>query len=947
MDELDVLARDFGLRPGGKSVPMRSDGGERRSASSPFLDDREGPVFNDVFGGPPKYTNSNTNNKASTMMNDFDYNSIFKSGNDSKNNNSKTSSLPVYDKPVYDDDIFDGMPGGLKSKSVSSSTARFDDDAFASVASQPKKNHNTDQFDDLLGNFGKNEKVTEVKSSKSSNSRGFDDLLAGFGSGNPASTNRPFTESNQPSKLSGNSNRTSSTMDDPFGVLDTSSAPSPGVFSDPLEGITMPGKSGNAKVDSSSAWGSSAFDELDPLNSFGRSVPPFSPERNKKRNNESPTRDRSGKGERQTSTVRENIESSFRNSESHPQKTIHGDSFPGSLFDAPATDSQKSFSQEAAPSPYPQYASVNRDENSSQVDMAPRSEEQVQASEDIWITVSEVPLVTQPTSAPPPSRPPPIPRQTSKSGTGFFASHPWRGDDYSSAPSYSEYSQSPKTARAASKSSPVSQLDEFEEFAMGRAQNTVDGTASSLSGEEMNANSVAAASAAAMKEAMDRAEAKFRRAKEVREREYAKAARTNVQLDKDEQDFHEMQDREFKEDPERLERERRQRVKEEEEREQRRLEREREKAREIERERHRQAVDRATREARERAAAEARERAAADARTKAERAVVEKAAAEARERAERAAVQRAQAEARERAAAEARERANAEAREREVREKAAAAKAEAEARRRAERAAVERAAAEARERAAAEARERAAAAASRVNQQKNDNDLESFFSMGRASSAPRPRASPPDTTFDMQFQNKGGSEGAKATSSFGGATSNMRKASSTANIVDDLSSIFGAAPSSGEFQEVEGESEDRRRARLERHQRTQERAAKALAEKNQRDLQVQRDQEERHRIAETLDTEIKRWAAGKEGNLRALLSTLQYVLWPECGWQPVSLTDLITGASVKKVYRKATLCIHPDKVQQKGATLQQKYIAEKVFDLLKEAWNKFNSEELF
>lgn len=59
------------------------------------------------------------------------------------------------------------------------------------------------------------------------------------------------------------------------------------------------------------------------------------------------------------------------------------------------------------------------------------------------------------------------------------------------------------------------------------------------------------------------------------------------------------------------------------------------------------------------------------------------------------------------------------------------------------------------------------------------------------------------------------------------------------------------------------------------------------------------------------------------------------VLWPECGWSPVSLTDMITAASVKKVYRKATLCIHPDKVQQKGANLQQKYIAEKVFDLLK------------
>lgn len=31
------------------------------------------------------------------------------------------------------------------------------------------------------------------------------------------------------------------------------------------------------------------------------------------------------------------------------------------------------------------------------------------------------------------------------------------------------------------------------------------------------------------------------------------------------------------------------------------------------------------------------------------------------------------------------------------------------------------------------------------------------------------------------------------------------------------------------------------------------------------------------RYAETLDAEVKRWSSGKEGNLRALLSTLQYV----------------------------------------------------------------------
>lgn len=59
------------------------------------------------------------------------------------------------------------------------------------------------------------------------------------------------------------------------------------------------------------------------------------------------------------------------------------------------------------------------------------------------------------------------------------------------------------------------------------------------------------------------------------------------------------------------------------------------------------------------------------------------------------------------------------------------------------------------------------------------------------------------------------------------------------------------------------------------------------------------------------------------------------VLWPDCGWQPVSLTDLITSVSVKKVYYKATLCVHPDKVQQKGANIEQKYTAEKIFDRLK------------
>ncbi|KAK6118457.1 hypothetical protein DH2020_047874 [Rehmannia glutinosa] len=89
------------------------------------------------------------------------------------------------------------------------------------------------------------------------------------------------------------------------------------------------------------------------------------------------------------------------------------------------------------------------------------------------------------------------------------------------------------------------------------------------------------------------------------------------------------------------------------------------------------------------------------------------------------------------------------------------------------------------------------------------------------------------------------------------------------------------------------------------------------------------------RKTEALDAEVRRWLSGKEGNLRALLSTLQYIFGLDSGWQPVLLTEVITSAAVKKTYRKATLFVHPDKLQQRGATIQQKYTCEKVFDFLK------------
>lgn len=94
---------------------------------------------------------------------------------------------------------------------------------------------------------------------------------------------------------------------------------------------------------------------------------------------------------------------------------------------------------------------------------------------------------------------------------------------------------------------------------------------------------------------------------------------------------------------------------------------------------------------------------------------------------------------------------------------------------------------------------------------------------------------------------------------------------------------------------------------------------------------------------QVIDAQIRQWSKGKEGNLRSLLTTMQHVLWPESGWKTVPLVDIIEGNAVKRSYQKALLCLHPDKLQQKGATSQQKYIAEKVFEILQEAWNHFNS----
>ena len=127
------------------------------------------------------------------------------------------------------------------------------------------------------------------------------------------------------------------------------------------------------------------------------------------------------------------------------------------------------------------------------------------------------------------------------------------------------------------------------------------------------------------------------------------------------------------------------------------------------------------------------------------------------------------------------------------------------------------------------------------------------------------------------------------------------------------------------------------------------------------------EDQERHALKDAVDARLIAWKGGKEANLRALIASLDAVLWPELGWQKVGMHELVTPAQVKVRYTKAIAKLHPDKVRLflclglllcgmngrltslglglklnvKNTTLEQRMIANGVFGTLNEAWNAF------
>lgn len=75
----------------------------------------------------------------------------------------------------------------------------------------------------------------------------------------------------------------------------------------------------------------------------------------------------------------------------------------------------------------------------------------------------------------------------------------------------------------------------------------------------------------------------------------------------------------------------------------------------------------------------------------------------------------------------------------------------------------------------------------------------------------------------------------------------------------------------------------------------------------------------KHQLKDSVEAKLLVWKKGKETNLRALLASLDIILWEEVikdmGGKP-GMADLVSSGGVKKWYMKSVARVHPDKVRE-------------------------------
>ncbi|KAG1224393.1 hypothetical protein G6F68_020122 [Rhizopus microsporus] len=90
--------------------------------------------------------------------------------------------------------------------------------------------------------------------------------------------------------------------------------------------------------------------------------------------------------------------------------------------------------------------------------------------------------------------------------------------------------------------------------------------------------------------------------------------------------------------------------------------------------------------------------------------------------------------------------------------------------------------------------------------------------------------------------------------------------------------------------------------------------SKSVREMREREKKKEAEDAERLEKEDKVNAHLTAWKSGKEKNLRALLSSLEQILWTGIEWKGVTMTELLESRKCKITYMKAIAKVHPDQV---------------------------------
>ncbi|KAI0561578.1 Chaperone J-domain containing protein [Gracilaria domingensis] len=128
-----------------------------------------------------------------------------------------------------------------------------------------------------------------------------------------------------------------------------------------------------------------------------------------------------------------------------------------------------------------------------------------------------------------------------------------------------------------------------------------------------------------------------------------------------------------------------------------------------------------------------------------------------------------------------------------------------------------------------------------------------------------------------------------------------------------------AKPAPSNTTSKEEELLQREQLRKKHEKEIKARADEKLAAVRERERADAKEREDKDNARSAAERKINAWTGNgtRRGNLRALLASLDTVLYPTATWKAVSMDVLKENSKVKVNYHKAILQVHPDKISSK------------------------------